>query len=135
MATSKKQPTERSCPSCGRVVRANDIFCPACGAKIDAPKASSTNGPVDILDPCPEQKSRLVAGLLAFFLGSLGIHNFYLGYTNRGLTQLLITTLGGVLTCGFASAVVQVWAFVEAVLILTQSEGYTLDAKGQALRE
>jgi TM2 domain-containing membrane protein YozV len=38
-------------------------------------------------------KSQLLATLLAFFLGILGIHRFYLGYTLIGLIQLF--TFGG----------------------------------------
>ena len=34
-------------------------------------------------------KSKLTAILLCFFLGSLGIHRFYLGYTLIGVIQLL----------------------------------------------
>ena len=40
-------------------------------------------------------KSKLIAILLCFFLGSLGIHRFYLGYTIIGVIQLL--TFGGFL--------------------------------------
>ena len=40
-------------------------------------------------------KSKLTAILLCFFLGSLGIHRFYLGYTLIGVIQLL--TFGGLL--------------------------------------
>ena len=40
-------------------------------------------------------KSKLTAILLCFFLGSLGIHRFYLGYTLIGVIQLL--TFGGFL--------------------------------------
>ena len=40
-------------------------------------------------------KSKLIAILLCFFLGSLGIHRFYLGYTLIGVIQLL--TFGGFL--------------------------------------
>ena len=39
------------------------------------------------------QKSRVAAGLLAFFLGSLGIHCFYLGNSSGGLVRLLISVL------------------------------------------
>jgi TM2 domain-containing membrane protein YozV len=38
-------------------------------------------------------KKWLTAVLLCFFLGGLGIHRFYLGYTWQGIVQLL--TLGG----------------------------------------
>ena len=38
-------------------------------------------------------KSKLTAILLCFFLGSLGIHRLYLGYTLIGVIQLL--TFGG----------------------------------------
>lgn len=36
-------------------------------------------------------KSRVAYILLAFFLGGLGIHNFYAGYTGKGVAQLLLT--------------------------------------------
>ncbi len=39
-------------------------------------------------------KSQLIAAILAFFLGTLGIHNFYLGYKKKGMTQLLLSVLG-----------------------------------------
>ncbi|HEY0738260.1 MAG TPA: TM2 domain-containing protein [Herpetosiphonaceae bacterium] len=40
--------------------------------------------------PYVEQKSKVAAALLAFFLGGLGIHGFYLGNTGMGLTLLVI---------------------------------------------
>lgn len=78
-------------------------------------------------------KSRLVTALLAIFLGTLGIHNFYLGKNNLGLTQLLISVVGGILTCGIATVIVQIWAFIEGILILTKSPGFTKDADGVPL--
>ena len=35
-------------------------------------------------------KDKVVAILLCLFLGGFGVHNFYLGYTGRGIAQLLI---------------------------------------------
>jgi TM2 domain-containing membrane protein YozV len=52
-------------------------------------------------------KSQLVALLLCLFLGYLGIHRFYLGYTGAGIIQLL--TGGG---CG-------IWAFIDLIRIIT----------------
>jgi TM2 domain-containing membrane protein YozV len=43
-------------------------------------------------------KSQLVALLLCFFLGVLGIHRFYLGYTGIGVLMLLTGGLCGILT-------------------------------------
>mgnify|MGYP001481304134 CR=1 FL=1 len=40
------------------------------------------------------KKSTLAAYLLWFFLGSLGIHKFYLGKTGWGITYLLMTIIG-----------------------------------------
>ena len=51
-------------------------------------------------------KSQLTAALICFFLGGLGIHRFYLGYTWQGVVQLL--TLGG---CG-------IWALIDFIRIL-----------------
>jgi TM2 domain-containing membrane protein YozV len=65
-------------------------------------------------DMAPEKtasKSQLVAALLCFFLGGLGIHRFYLGYTGIGVIQLL--TAGG---CGL-------WAFIDFIRILVGDLG------------
>ena len=47
-------------------------------------------------------KSRLTTILLCLFLGSLGIHRFYLGSTLIGVIQLL--TFGGVLIWAIVSS-------------------------------
>ena len=44
-----------------------------------------------------QNKSKIAAGLLGIFLGSLGIHNFYLGYTKKAILQLCLTIGGYVL--------------------------------------
>ena len=52
-------------------------------------------------------KSQLIALLICFFVGGLGIHRFYLGYTWQGVVQLL--TGGG---CG-------IWALIDLIRIIT----------------
>lgn len=39
-------------------------------------------------------KSKIVAALLAFFLGNLGIHRFYMGQAKIGFIQLGLTAIG-----------------------------------------
>gem|GEM_PF-2378854 len=64
-------------------------------------------------------KSKLTAGLLAIFLGSLGVHRFYLGYTVLGIVQLLLC--GG---CG-------IWQLIDVIMIFT---GKLPDAQGKLLK-
>lgn len=79
------------------------------------------------------QRSKIVAGLLAIFVGSLGIHNFYLGNAKRGTIQLLIS----VLSFGALSMISGVWGIAEGVLILCSKPGekWHQDARGVELSE
>lgn len=73
-------------------------------------------------------RSRILAALLALFLGTLGIHNFYLGFIGRGLAQLLIT----VFTLGFGAVITAIWAIIEAILLLVNTQ--SIDAEGRILQ-
>ena len=42
------------------------------------------------------KKNKLVALLLCIFLGTLGLHRFYIGRTQGGLLMLGLTILGGI---------------------------------------
>lgn len=74
-----------------------------------------------------EPKSKIAAGLLGIFLGGLGIHRFYLGYTTIGVIQLVLS----IVTFGIAS----LWGFVEGILILVGTESFRRDARGIPLRD
>ena len=80
----------------------------------------------------PSTKSKVAAGLLAVFLGTLGIHNFYLGYTGKAIAQLLIT----VLSFGMLAFVSSIWGIVEGIMILTAAPGSpaSRDARGGVLQ-
>jgi len=54
-------------------------------------------------------KSQLIAAILWFLVGGLGIHRFYMGYMWQGIVQLL--TAGG---CG-------IWWLIDGIRILTGS--------------
>ena len=73
-------------------------------------------------------KQWIVALLLAFFLGALGIHNFYLGYTTKGIIQLILTiTVIG-------APIAAIWAFIEFIMIIARAGSYAYDAQGQPLQ-
>jgi TM2 domain-containing membrane protein YozV len=71
--------------------------------------------------PGYEQKSKIAAGLLGIFLGGIGIHRFYLGYTGLGVAQIAVS----IVTCGIGS----LWGFIEGILILCGST-ITQDVNG-----
>lgn len=72
-------------------------------------------------------KQWIIALLLAFFVGPLGFHNFYLGYNSRGLIQLLLS----VIVIGLP--ITAIWAFIEFIMIIMRSGSYGCDATGHPL--
>jgi TM2 domain-containing membrane protein YozV len=64
-------------------------------------------------------KSRTSYIVLGIFLGALGIHNFYAGYTGRAVGQLCLT----VLTLGYLGIVSWFWAIVEICIVEKDSTG------------
>ena len=73
-------------------------------------------------------KQWIVAVILAFFLGTLGVHNFYLGYTTKGIIQLVLTiSVIGIFVSG-------PWVLIELIMILMRSGSYGYDAQGQPLQ-
>ena len=95
--------------------------------------APPSYGPVPAYGPPGyPSKSKVAAGILALFLGTFGIHNFYLGYTGKALFQLL----GTLLSCGFLVPLIAIWAFIEGILILVARPGeapWGVDASGMPL--
>lgn len=57
-------------------------------------------------------KSKIVAGLLALFLGGFGVHKFYLGKTGQGFLYLVF----------FWTGIPFVVAFIEAILFFASSD-------------
>lgn len=113
------------CKNCGKELNDNTKFCPNCGTPQNeenvTPNITHTNGTVQGQN---EQKSKLIAGLLGIFLGGLGIHNFYLGYTNKAVLDIVLS-----LFCGIGA----VWGLIEGIMILTGN--ISVDANGVPLKE
>jgi len=63
-------------------------------------------------------KTRLTYILLALFLGSLGIHNFYSGHTKHGVIKLVL-----LIACGLGLLVNPIWSIVEACTVTQDANG------------
>ncbi|GAA3829608.1 TM2 domain-containing protein [Nocardioides panacisoli] len=68
-------------------------------------------------------KQKMVAGLLQIFLGGFGVGRFYIGDTQTGVLQIVVT----VFTCGIGS----IWGLIDGIMMLT---GEPNDAQGRPLR-
>ena len=98
------------CKECGENINDKAIICVKCGVPTENNQ---------VLSGC----SRVSYVLLAWFIGTLGIHNFYAGYSERGVAQLLITLLFG-------------WLFIPLIFVIIwnifEMCTVTSDAKGTA---
>ena len=113
------------CPHCGSPTVAEAVICVKCGCSVKDNGANSFSDGV---------KSKLIAGLLAIFLGHLGLHEFYLGDKKRGKMKIF-ATVGSALLCFVGIGVigflgVWIWNIFDAVKIFT---GKRTDADGNLL--
>src|SRR5512140_3523 len=123
------------CPSCGLAPNVGKQFCQNCGAQTNPAAEVCIKCGVRLAIPVPTgqgQKSKLAAGLLGIFLGFLGIHRFYLGYTNIAIAQLILGILG-IVTCGITTVASSIWGLIEGIMILAGS--IDKDAAGQPLKD
>jgi TM2 domain-containing membrane protein YozV len=102
------------CQRCGSPAMPGQVACVRCGAGFGG---SLTGG---------GDKNKVAAGVLAILLGGLGVHKFYLGYTNAGVI-LLAGTLGGVCLTFFLLGLLFFWVptiigLVEGIIYLTKSD-------------
>ena len=71
------------------------------------------------------EKDKLVAGLLAIFLGGFGVHKFYLGYKVQGIIFLAINTVGWFITWAFLfipNIIICTIALIEGIIYLVKSD-------------
>lgn len=95
------------CPECGRETSINAVVCPSCGVQLSSLVVQSKSG-----------RNRVVAALLALFLGGFGIQWFYLGRTIYGIFSIL-----------FCWALIPgIISFIHAIILLISSDA-TFDEK------
>jgi TM2 domain-containing membrane protein YozV len=61
-----------------------------------------------------QENKKILAGILAIVIGSLGVHKFILGYTQEGIIQIVITFV----TCGIGGII----PLIEGIIYLTKSD-------------
>ena len=106
------------CKNCGAQIDDNAVVCTSCGVAVNDSFNNAAAG----------SKNKIVAGVLALLLGNLGVHNFYLGYTKKGLIQLLVSLL--LSWTVIAPLAIFAWVIYEAIQIFT---GKINDADGKPL--
>lgn len=145
------------CKMCGKEIPDGQELCDECAAKTTNTSNSETTSEVNSeaqnvnqnttntgaqnatvinnnqANTNPQAKSKLVAGLLGIFLGTFGVHNFYLGFTTKAVVQLLVSLVGGLITCGIATVAVEIWGLVEGIMILCGN--IQTDANGVQLKD
>ena len=108
------------CSNCGTELKSGADICLKCGKIVNNNYNSN-------VDKDPNAKSKIVAGILGILLGCFGVHNFYLGYTSKAVSQLLIS----VLSCFLLSPISALWGLIEGIMILTGN--IDSDAEGRKL--
>ncbi len=93
----KKNEGASYCANCGKEVAVNADVCLNCGASLK--KAGGNLGGQD----------KVVMALICFFLGGIGIHNFMMGETKKGIFKIVMS-----LCCGIGS----IFALIDFIKIL-----------------
>ena len=128
------------CRDCGQLISNDSLKCTNCGTRKGLGRIKSHS--IEVCEFCGAKlnnnidelnikiKNKLLAGLLALFLGGMGIHRFYLGYIKIGIVQLSLWVLG-YFTGDITWVIVQIWALIESILIflgkIKDSEGNDLE--------
>lgn len=122
-------------PQDSAAIRGRTVYCAACGKSMDFRAEICPQCGVRALAPVTP-KSRMVTAMLAIFLGSFGLHRFYLGQAIQGLSYTFtwaffmiaafvfmaarIPVLAGI--CIFMSVLPTLFSFIEGVAFLCTSD-------------
>ena len=118
------------CQKCGTKLNSDDTFCSNCGEAVNKDSSNTNTNRTVTNNGGGQSKSKIAAGLLGIFLGCFGVHNFYLGYTEKAVCQLLLTLVGWI-ACGLGPVAASIWGLIEGIMILTGS--INKDAQGNSL--
>jgi TM2 domain-containing membrane protein YozV len=80
----------------------------------------------DNLSKAGGENKKLLAGILAIVLGSLGVHKFILGYQKEGLILLGVSVVGYATLClaigAFILMITGIIGLIEGIIYLTKSD-------------
>lgn len=116
------------CTNCGTEIEKGQDKCVVCGKVFNykkEPISETYKGINSAINP--GEKSRVIAVILGIFFGSYGIHNFYLGYKNRGIIQFLLSFFTFLFSLPLIGFFVFIWGITETILILIRvidKDGY-----------
>jgi TM2 domain-containing membrane protein YozV len=90
----------------------------------EAKEAASefAGGAKEAFDEATGDNKKVLAGVLAILLGSLGIHKFVLGYNKEGIMMLVVTLIIGTFTCGIGASLMGIVGLIEGIIYLTKSD-------------
>jgi TM2 domain-containing membrane protein YozV len=108
------------CFACGASIDARAEICPKCGVRQPWQAGMPGGGGVAGDAVTRTGKTKIVAALLAIFLGSFGVHKFYLGEIGRGILYLAF----------FWTAIPGIVGFIEGIIWLIQSNETWLAVHG-----
>ena len=69
------------CKKCGASMTDDQVICTSCGVPVEPVKKSSELGNYD----------KVTIAIVCFFLGGLGIHNFMLGESKKGILKIVLS--------------------------------------------
>ena len=100
------------CQNCGKPTVSNAVICTSCGVSLA--RAGQVSD--------PRASNKIPAGICGIVLGCLGIHKFILGYTTAGIIMLLVSIVGGIITCGLSLYAMALIGLIEGIIYLTKSD-------------
>lgn len=101
------------CRQCGNEIADQAAICVKCGV-------ATSKGPGAAVGVAPKAKGTYVLlGALLGLFGFPGIHNFYAGYSGKGLAQLLCS----VLSCWILWLPMYIWTIVEVCTVAVDADG------------
>ena len=96
------------CYNCGNALAENAQYCLNCGVAVKKTVSNAGGGNLNGQD-------KITMALVCFFLGGLGIHNFMMGETKKGITRIVAS---------FCCGIGEILALIDFIKILMDKYEY-----------